>query len=106
MTFPSFVKDQDYKNLMTLMLDKNLAKRYCKFQQIQSHKWFSDFSWDDLISLDIKPAYLPKIPNKENSCRPRPYLPYIKSLKDWQPESDERPTAKNKADFENWWDKF
>ena len=91
---------------MTLMLEKNLSKRYSKIEQIQNHKWFKDFNWDDLISLDIKPAYLPKIPNMEMRCNPRPYLEYIKTCKDWEPEGGERPTAKSKSDFQKWWEKF
>ena len=54
LTFPNFVKDHDFKNLMQLMLSKNQAQRFYKLEQIQSHIWFKDFSWDDLISLNMK----------------------------------------------------
>ena len=50
LTFPNFVKDHDFKNLMQLMLSKNQTQRFYKLEQIQSHIWFKDFSWDDLIS--------------------------------------------------------
>ena len=46
------------------MLNKMNGTRYCKFDQISSHPWFKGFNWNDLVSLDMKPSYLPKIENK------------------------------------------
>ena len=82
MSFPNFVKDRDFKNLIQLMLNENQSQRFCTLEQISSHIWFNDFSWDDLISLNIKPAFIPKIESNENKCEPKPYLNYIKGLKD------------------------
>ena len=73
LTFPNFVKDHDFKNLMQLMLNKNQTQRFCKLEQIQSHIWFKEFSWDDLISLNMKPAFLPNIENNEDKCETKPY---------------------------------
>ena len=67
---------------MQLMLSKNQTQRFSKLEQIQSHIWFKDFSWDDLISLNLEPAYLPKIDINEEKCETKPYLDYIKSLKE------------------------
>ena len=53
---------------MQLMLNKNQVQRFCKLDQISSHIWFKDFSWDDLISLNMKPAYIPKIESNESKC--------------------------------------
>ena len=107
LTFPNFVKDHDFKNLMQLMLSKNQAQRFYKLEQIQSHIWFKDFSWDDLISLNMKPAYIPKIDINENKCEPKPYLDYIKSLKDWEPDNEQKKiTKKNIAEFEEWFKNF
>ena len=60
------MKDHDFKNLMQLMLSKNQTQRFYKLEQIQSHIWFKDFSWDDLISLNLEPAFVPKIDINEN----------------------------------------
>ena len=107
LTFPNFVKDHDFKNLMQLMLSKNQAQRFYKLEQIQSHIWFKDFSWDDLISLNMKPAYIPKIDINENKCEPKPYIDYIKSLKDWEPDNEQKKiTKKNIAEFEEWFKNF
>ena len=107
MSFPNFVKDHDFKNLMQLMLNKNQTQRFCKLEQISSHIWFKDFSWDDLFSLNMKPAYTYKMESNENKCTPKPYLEYIKSLKDWEPEdSKQKVTKKNIQEFEEWFQKF
>ena len=79
LTFPKFVKDYDFKNLIQLMLNRNQTQRFSKLEQISTHIWFKDFSWDDLISLNMKPAYMPKIESNENKCETKPYLDYIKN---------------------------
>ena len=94
LTFPNFVKDHDFKNLMQLMLNKNQTQRFCKLEQIQSHIWFKEFSWDDLISLNMKPAFLPNIENNEDKCETKPYLDYIRTLKDWEPENGQQKISK------------
>ena len=89
------------------MLNKNQTQRFCKLEQIQSHIWFKDFSWDDLISFNMPPAFEPKIPNNEDKCETKPYLDYIKSVKDWEPENGQAKISnKNKAEFDEWWKKF
>ena len=109
MTFPKFVKDLDFINLMTKMLNKDLNKRVCKFDQIASHNWFKDFSFDELISFNMKPPHIPKIDIKENRCKTQPYIDYINSLKEWKPEPNEeviKPTKKHYTDFDNWLKNF
>ena len=89
------------------MLNKNQTQKFYKFGQIQSHIQFKDFIWDDLISLNMKPAYMPKIENNENKCETKPYLEYIKSLKDWEPESGQQKLSKkNIQEFDEWFKKF
>jgi hypothetical protein len=45
MQFPGFCKDREFKNLMTLMLNKNPLSRLYKIAQIKNHQWFADFNW-------------------------------------------------------------
>ena len=55
----------------------------------------------------MKPAYIPKIDINENKCEPKPYLDYIKSLKDWEPDNEQKKiTKKNIAEFEEWFKNF
>ena len=91
---------------MQLMLNRNQTQRFSKFEQISTHIWFKDFSWDDLISLNIKPAFLPKIESNEHKCETKPYPDYVKSLKDWEPEGQQKVTKKNISEFEEWFKKF
>ena len=79
LTFPSFVKDRDFKNLMQLMLNKNYMSRYSKLSQINSHIWFQNFNWDDLISMNMKPAFLPKLKNKDLTKNSINYLNFVKT---------------------------
>jgi hypothetical protein len=76
MTFPSFCKDKEFKNLMTLMLNKNPLSRMIKLAQIKNHIWFMDFSWENLISLNLEPPHMPKIP-KEGKITPIAYVNYV-----------------------------
>ena len=89
------------------MLDKNLETRYCKFDQIAGHIYFKDFNWNELISLNMEPAYIPKIPNIEYKYDPKPFVEHVKTLKDWEPEAGQQKlTKKNIAEFDEWFKKF
>ena len=67
----------------------------------------SKISGDDLISLNMEPAYKPKIESNENKCETKPYPEYIKTLKDWEPESGQpKLSKKNISEFEEWLKKF
>lgn len=45
MTFPNFVKDKEFKQFITLMLNKNPFNRLFKLSQIKNQIWFKDFNW-------------------------------------------------------------
>jgi hypothetical protein len=52
--------------LMKQMLEKNPMKRLSKFEGITKHLWFNCFNWEELISLNMKPPYVPFIKNLFN----------------------------------------
>ena len=107
LSFPSFVKDRDFKNLMQLMLNKNHLSRYSKLSQINSHIWFQNFNWDDLISMNMKPAFLPKLKSKELNNKPVPYLDFVKTCPEWEEPPDQvLPTEENKKEFKEWLKRF
>ena len=107
MTFPEHVKDYDFKNLMQHMLDKNLETRYSKLDQISQHIYFKDFNWDELISLNMEPAYKPKIPRIDGKFKPRPYEEFVKTLSDWEPpEKMAEPERLKRIEFNEWLKKF
>ena len=89
------------------MLNKNKSSRYFKFEQISSHLWFKDFNWEALLSLDIKPEYIPQLSKKKEKFSPKPYLDYIKTLKEWeQTDHKVKITEEDKAEFDEWLKKF
>ena len=69
---------------MQLMLNKNHLSRYSKLGQINSHIWFQNFNWDDLISMNMKPAFMPKLKNKDLTKNPVPYLDFVKTGNEWE----------------------
>ena len=60
------------------MLAKNPLTRLCKITQIKAHPLLSNFSWDNLISLDLQPPYVPTIKSKEDDFNTLPYVSYLK----------------------------
>ena len=80
------VKDNDYKNLLTLMLNKNQSQRLSNFNDISNHNFFKGFNWDDLLSLKMKPPFIPKVDNNEDRCQTRSFLDHVKTLEEWEPE--------------------
>ena len=89
------------------MLNKIMSTRYCKFEQISSHPWFKGFNWNDLISLDMKPSYIPIIEEKNiNQQEIKPYLEYINSLRDWKENEKVIITPEQEKDFNKWFKDF
>jgi hypothetical protein len=43
------------------MLEKNPMKRLTKFDEIKKHIWFKEFNWEELITLNMKAPYYPKM---------------------------------------------
>ena len=107
LTIPQNSKDKDCRNLIQLMLNKNKNSRYYKFEQISSHLWFKDFNWEALLSLDVKPEYIPQLPNKKDNHNPKLYLDYIKTLKEWeQTDHKLKINEDDKSEFDEWFKKF
>lgn len=89
------------------MLNKIIGSRYCKFEQISSHPWFKGFNWNDLISLDMKPNYFPKIGNNNyNEREIKPYLNYINSLKEWKENEKFVISPTKEKAFNDWFKNF
>ena len=102
--FPEFLDDQEFKNLIQLMLNKNKEIRYSKFEQISGHIWFKDLDWDALISLDIVPEYLPKLDEKEDKIySKKSYIDYIKSVPEWETQEHKPKISEQyQKEFDEW----
>ena len=58
---PEIIQDKEFKHIMRKLLDKNPSYRLTNFYSIKTQPWFKDFNWDELINLNLKAPYLPKI---------------------------------------------
>ena len=105
--FPPYCKDRDFKHLMQLMLTKNQLSRYSKLGQISSHVWFQTFNWDDLISMNMHPAFIPSMGETKGKGKPVEFVDYVKQCKEWEPYDEPQDVTKEqKTIFENWLEKF
>jgi cGMP-dependent protein kinase len=105
LTFPNFVHDDKFMQLMVKMLKKNPTNRLWKFKQIKQDPYFSDFDWNKLISLSYPPPYMIKMKEeKENNSTLIPYLSYLQS------KGVKRNAKKKKSNrqikFEKWLKNF
>ena len=80
LSFPKFVHDEIFMELMKKMLKKNPINRLWRFKQIKQDPYFADFDWNKLMSLSYPPPYMIKMKEeKENTNATIPYLSYLQS---------------------------
>ena len=107
LTFPSFVHDDEFIDLITKMLKKSPLNRLWKFQQIKSSPYFANFDWNKLISLSVDPPYKIKIKKKENETTTNtPYLSYLKSVTKDSDYFTKKRTSIRGIEFEKWLKNF
>lgn len=76
MRFPKWVKDIEFRSLLTKMLTKNPAKRLFKLDQVKHHPYFQDYKWEDLINLSIEVAW--KVHVEELNIDYESYIDHMK----------------------------
>jgi cGMP-dependent protein kinase len=107
LTFPSFVHDDEFIDLITKMLKKSPLNRLWKFQQIKSSPYFANFDWNKLISLSVDPPHKIKIKKKENETTSNtPYLSYLKSVTKDSDYFTKKRTSIRGIEFEKWLKNF
>ncbi len=105
LSFPNFVHDDKFMQLMNKMLKKNPTNRLWKFKQIKEEPYFEDFDWNKLISLSYPPPYMIKMKeDREDNSSVMPYLSYLQS------KNVKRGAKKKKSNrqlkFEKWLKNF
>lgn len=107
MKFPSFIsKDKEFISLIRKMLTKSPIQRLCKFSQIKNDPWFAGFSWENLLSLNMEPPYVPKISRNELKSTPVAFVNYIKTIKEWVPSKTHNIDKKTQHEYDNWFKNF
>ena len=105
LTFPNFVKDETFIQLMKKMLKKNPTNRLWKTKQIKEDPYFKDFDWNKLQSLSYPPPYKIKLKeSKENNGPSIPYLSYLQK-KDVK-RSGKKKKSNRQIKFEKWLKNF
>ena len=105
LSFPNFVHDDKFMQLMNKMLRKNPTNRLWKFKQIKEEPYFEDFDWNKLISLSYPPPYLIKMKeDKEDNSSIMPYLSYLQSKN--VKRSAKKKKSNRQLKFEKWLKNF
>lgn len=81
-SFPDFVKDSNYKDLVHKLLDRDMQKRYYKFETIKEHPFFSDINWHELSLFKIDPSYKPLPRFTEEFINNQPVIEFLDMVKD------------------------
>ena len=110
LSFPSFCKDRDFKNLMTHMLNKNPVKRLTKIDRIKNHVWFQNFNWEQLIEMNMKAGYLPLGEEKEEEvlqATDKLFVDYAKvNYVEYEPKKDAFIDKGKMALFDQWYENY
>ena len=105
LTFPNFVHDDKFMQLMVKMLKKNPTNRLWKFKQIKQDPYFADFDWNKLMSLSYPPPYMIKMKEeKENNGTLIPYLSYLQSK--GVKRNAKKKNSNRQIKFEKWLKNF
>ena len=104
LTFPNFVNDEKFMDLMNKMLKKNPTNRLWKFKQIKQDPYFSDFDWNKLISLSYPPPYMIKMKEDKENNAPIPYLSYLQSK--GAKRNPKKKKSNRQLKFEKWLKNF
>jgi hypothetical protein len=92
---------------MKRLLNKSPLNRLCKFSHIKSDPWFGGFSWENLISLNMEPPYLPKYDyEKDANCSPFAFNNHMKNIKDWLPTKNYNISKESQAEYDKWFKDF
>jgi CRP-like cAMP-binding protein len=104
LAFPSFIQDEDFKNLIQKMLVMDPNKRLNQYSKIRAHPFFKGFDWDKLDSCELRAPYNFNCTKKINMNNTKSYLEYLTSL-------SSKPYYKKLASlrqlkFQKWYDNF
>ena len=108
-SFPSFINDENFMNLMHRMLAKEQNKRLYKLEDIKKHPYFKDFDWEKLVTFSLEAPYLLKLNDDyQKQQNTIPYLTYLKneSNKKGNNIASKRLTTKRETNFKSWLNNF
>ena len=81
-SFPDFVKDNNYKDLVHKLLERDIQKRYYKFDVIKEHPFFSDINWHELSLFRIDPHYKPQTRFSDEFINSQPNIEFLDMVRE------------------------
>lgn len=101
--FPDVVKDGEFKEFMKSLLTKSSSTRLSSVSLIKQSSYFQDFSFDELLNLNLKAPYIPKIQDPQN-LKSIPLKKHLDSyLRDYEIDEKVSPTSNSTQDEYNRW---
>lgn len=74
---PKDCKDKDFKSLISRLLAKEPKNRLSNYEKIITDPFYRNFSFDELINMNLPPAYVPKL-KPEPTVKNLSYANYMK----------------------------
>ena len=88
------------------MLNRSMVTRLSNLSQIKLDPWFRDFSWENMLSLNLDAPYIPKIPDGENKSGPVAFINHLKTMKEWVPSKPTKIDKLTQDQFDKWFKEF
>jgi serine/threonine protein kinase len=99
--FPKYLKDKDFIDLITKMIEKDPAKRYSNRDLILNHRWFEKFDYLKLLKMSLPSPYIP-IPKNSIKLKTISYKDFLSKNSNFE----YIPLDEDKTDDEVWYDFF
>lgn len=61
--FPALITDQQFQNLMKIIMNKKPLKRFLSLDLIKTHPFFSGYDWEALSNMNMEVPYKPGLLN-------------------------------------------
>ena len=108
-SFPSFITDETFMNLINKMLLKDQNKRLSNLEDIKKHPYFKDFDWEKLETFSLEAPYLLK--NNDDYEKQQNTIPYLTYLNNQSNKSGntleyKRLNSKREKNFKSWLNNF
>lgn len=102
------MKNQKFIDLANAMLVKNALSRLSKFSAIKSSPYFSDFNFENLLSLSITPPYFPEVDTSKNkSDKLVTFIYYMKTgLTEYKLPDNFKPNKSKTKEYDDWYKNF
>ena len=105
--FSNKLKDELLKELLTKLLTRELSGRMTSIPIILEHPYFKDFSYEELNSLNIQPAYVVKSKENNQILKHIPLKKYLEeNFKQYENEELLHMSKTKQEEYDKWYSEF